>query len=156
MFGFLKKKKEEEVKEELSAEQKAQELKDHLAIAEAMHNVILDEISHRRYLGIVVEQDLLAAQMRGARLLAEIRVRLGRLDYYQVRVFSYNGDKKIGAIKTIRQVADLPLKESKEATEQKETVILHGISFTEAEKARRELEGAGIRVSVENALGVGV
>ncbi|MDR0762760.1 MAG: 50S ribosomal protein L7/L12 [Campylobacteraceae bacterium] len=59
------------------------------------------------------------------------------------------GDKKINVIKVVRALTGLGLKEAKDATEQTPSVIKEGISKTDAEDAKKQLEEAGAKVELK-------
>ena len=53
------------------------------------------------------------------------------------------GEKKINAIKVVREITGLGLKEAKDAVEGAPTVIKEGVSKQVAEEAKKKLEEAG-------------
>ncbi len=53
------------------------------------------------------------------------------------------GDKKINAIKAVRAITGLGLKEAKAAVEETPTVLKEGVSKEEAEAMKKEIEEAG-------------
>lgn len=53
------------------------------------------------------------------------------------------GDKKINAIKVVREITGLGLKEAKDAVEGAPTVIKEGVSKQVAEETKKKLEEAG-------------
>lgn len=57
------------------------------------------------------------------------------------------GDKKIQVIKAVRAVTSLGLKEAKELVEGAPKPVKEGVSKEEAEKIKKEIEGAGASVS---------
>ncbi len=59
------------------------------------------------------------------------------------------GDKKINVIKVVRAMTGLGLKEAKDAVDNAPTTIKEGISKTDAEAAKKELEEAGAVVEVK-------
>ena len=59
------------------------------------------------------------------------------------------GDKKIQVIKAVRAVTSLGLKEAKELVEGAPKAVKEGISKEEAEKVKKEIEGAGASVSLK-------
>jgi len=59
------------------------------------------------------------------------------------------GDKKLGVIKVIRTITNLPLKEAKDLVEGAPKKVKEGISKEEAEKIKKELEEAGATVSIK-------
>ncbi len=59
------------------------------------------------------------------------------------------GDKKINAIKAVRALTGLGLKEAKEAVESVPSTIKEGVSKEDAEAAKTALEEAGASVEVK-------
>jgi large subunit ribosomal protein L7/L12 len=59
------------------------------------------------------------------------------------------GDQKIGVIKVVRAATGLGLKEAKDLVEGVPSKIKEGISKEDAEKLKKELEGAGAKVSIK-------
>ena len=59
------------------------------------------------------------------------------------------GDKKINVIKVVRAMTGLGLKEAKDAVEGAPTTLKEGISKTDAEAAKKELEEAGAVVEIK-------
>ena len=59
------------------------------------------------------------------------------------------GDKKINVIKVVRALTGLGLKEAKDATEQTPSIIKEGVSKTDAEDAKKQLEEAGAKVELK-------
>jgi len=53
------------------------------------------------------------------------------------------GDKKINAIKVVRAITGLGLKEAKAAVEEAPTVLKEGVSKEEAEEIKKQIEEAG-------------
>ncbi len=60
------------------------------------------------------------------------------------------GDRKIEAIKAIREVTNLGLKDAKDLAEAVPSVILSGVSQDEAEAAASKLRAAGITVQTHS------
>ncbi|MDD5360218.1 MAG: 50S ribosomal protein L7/L12 [Sulfurovaceae bacterium] len=58
-------------------------------------------------------------------------------------VLTSGGEKKINAIKVVREVTGLGLKEAKDAVDNAPTVIKEGASKAEAEDIKKKLEEAG-------------
>jgi large subunit ribosomal protein L7/L12 len=58
-------------------------------------------------------------------------------------VITNGGEKKINAIKVVREVTGLGLKEAKDAVENAPTVLKEGASKAEAEDIKKKLEEAG-------------
>jgi len=59
------------------------------------------------------------------------------------------GEKKINVIKVVRAMTGLGLKEAKDAVDNAPTTLKEGISKTDAEAAKKELEEAGATVEVK-------
>ena len=59
------------------------------------------------------------------------------------------GDKKINAIKAVRALTGLGLKEAKEAVESAPTTIKEGVSKEDAEEAKKQLEEAGASAEIK-------
>ncbi len=59
------------------------------------------------------------------------------------------GAKKINAIKAVRSLTGLGLKEAKEAVESAPTTLKEGISKDDAEEAKKVLEEAGASVEIK-------
>ncbi len=59
------------------------------------------------------------------------------------------GEKKINVIKVVRAMTGLGLKEAKDAVDNAPTTLKEGISKTDAEAAKKELEEAGAAVEVK-------
>ncbi len=59
------------------------------------------------------------------------------------------GAKKINAIKAVRALTGLGLKEAKEAVESTPTTIKEGIGKEDAEEAKKQLEEAGAKVEIK-------
>jgi large subunit ribosomal protein L7/L12 len=58
-------------------------------------------------------------------------------------VLTSGGEKKINAIKVVREVTGLGLKEAKDAVENAPTVLKEGATKAEAEEIKKKLEEAG-------------
>lgn len=59
------------------------------------------------------------------------------------------GDNKIGAIKAVRQMTGLGLKEAKEMVEGVPATLKEGVDKEEAEKMKKDLEDAGATVELK-------
>lgn len=59
------------------------------------------------------------------------------------------GSNKVGAIKAVRAITGLGLKEAKDMVESAPAVVKEGVSKDEAEKFRKELEEAGATVELK-------
>jgi len=68
---------------------------------------------------------------------------------FDVVLEGFDAAKKIGVIKVIRAITNLGLKEAKDLVEGAPSKVKEGISKEDAEKAKKELEEAGGKVSVK-------
>lgn len=59
------------------------------------------------------------------------------------------GDKKINAIKAVRAITGLGLKEAKAAVEETPSVLKEGVSKEEAEEFKKQLEEAGAKCELK-------
>jgi len=59
------------------------------------------------------------------------------------------GDKKVNAIKAVRELTGLGLKEAKEMVDSAPSVVKEGVSKDEAEEAKKKLEEAGASVELK-------
>ncbi len=59
------------------------------------------------------------------------------------------GAKKINAIKVVRAITGLGLKEAKEAVESAPTTLKEGVSKDEAEEIRKQIEEAGAEAEIK-------
>ncbi len=59
------------------------------------------------------------------------------------------GSNKVAAIKAVRAITGLGLKEAKEAVESAPTVVKEGVSKDEAEEVKEALEEAGAQVEIK-------
>ena len=64
-------------------------------------------------------------------------------------ILSGAGDKKIQAIKEVRALTNLGLKEAKDLVEAAPKAILEGVSKEDAEKAKEALEAAGATIEIK-------
>jgi large subunit ribosomal protein L7/L12 len=68
---------------------------------------------------------------------------------FDVVLEGFDAAKKIGVIKVIRAQTNLGLKEAKDLVEGAPSKVKEGISKEDAEKAKKELEEAGGKVSIK-------
>jgi large subunit ribosomal protein L7/L12 len=68
---------------------------------------------------------------------------------FDVVLEGFDAAKKIGVIKVIRSLTSLGLKEAKDLVEGAPSKVKEGISKEDAEKAKKELEEAGGKVSIK-------
>jgi large subunit ribosomal protein L7/L12 len=68
---------------------------------------------------------------------------------FDVVLEGFDAAKKIGVIKVIRSLTNLGLKEAKDLVEGSPSKVKEGVSKEDAEKAKKELEEAGAKVSVK-------
>ncbi|WP_029936163.1 50S ribosomal protein L7/L12 [Thiomicrospira pelophila] len=59
------------------------------------------------------------------------------------------GSNKVGAIKAVRGITGLGLKEAKEAVESAPTVLKEGVSKEEAEEIKKQVEEAGAQAEIK-------
>ena len=59
------------------------------------------------------------------------------------------GENKIGVIKEVRAITGLGLKEAKDLVEGAPKAVKEGIAKDEAEKIKKQLEGAGAKVEIK-------
>ena len=64
-------------------------------------------------------------------------------------VLAAAGDKKIEVIKEVRAITGLGLKEAKDLVEGAPKAVKEGVSKDEAEKVKKQLEGAGAKVELK-------
>jgi large subunit ribosomal protein L7/L12 len=68
---------------------------------------------------------------------------------FDVMLDGFDAAKKIGVIKVIRALTNLGLKEAKDLVEGAPSKVKEGVSKEDADKAKKELEEAGAKVSVK-------
>ncbi|MCC7084194.1 MAG: 50S ribosomal protein L7/L12 [Pirellulales bacterium] len=68
---------------------------------------------------------------------------------FDVVLEGFDAAKKIGVIKVIRAQTNLGLKEAKDLVEGAPSKVKEGVSKEDAEKAKKELEEAGAKVSIK-------
>ena len=68
---------------------------------------------------------------------------------FDVVLEGFDAAKKIGVIKVIRAITSLGLKEAKDLVEGAPSKVKEGISKEDADKAKKELEEAGGKVSIK-------
>jgi large subunit ribosomal protein L7/L12 len=68
---------------------------------------------------------------------------------FNVMLDGFDAAKKIGVIKVIRALTSLGLKEAKDLVEGAPSKVKEGVSKEDAEKAKKELEEAGAKVSIK-------
>lgn len=59
---------------------------------------------------------------------------------------SFSGDKKVDAIKKVREITSLPLMDAKKLVEEGKGTLKEGVSKEEAEKIKKELEAIGAKI----------
>ena len=64
-------------------------------------------------------------------------------------LFRSAGDNKIGAIKAVREITQLGLKEAKDMVDGAPKVIKEGVSKADADKMKATLEAAGAKVTIK-------
>lgn len=68
---------------------------------------------------------------------------------FDVKLESFSAEGKIKVIKEIRALTNLGLKEAKELVEKAPVVVKVGVSKADAEAMKKQLEGAGGKVSFD-------
>jgi large subunit ribosomal protein L7/L12 len=68
---------------------------------------------------------------------------------FDVVLEGFDAAKKIGVIKVIRALTNLGLKEAKDLVEGAPSKVKEGVSKEDADKAKKELEEAGGKVSIK-------
>ncbi len=68
---------------------------------------------------------------------------------FDVMLDGFDAAKKIGVIKVIRALTSLGLKEAKDLVEGAPSKVKEGVSMEDADKAKKELEEAGGKVSIK-------
>ena len=68
---------------------------------------------------------------------------------FDVVLDGFDAAKKIGVIKVIRAITNLGLKEAKDLVEGAPSKVKEGVSKEDADKAKKELEEAGGKVSIK-------
>ena len=68
---------------------------------------------------------------------------------FDVVLEGFDAAKKIGVIKVIRALTSLGLKEAKDLVEGAPSKVKEGVSKEDADKAKKELEEAGAKVSIK-------
>jgi large subunit ribosomal protein L7/L12 len=68
---------------------------------------------------------------------------------FDVVLDGFDAAKKIGVIKVIRALTNLGLKEAKDLVEGAPSKVKEGVSKEDADKAKKELEEAGGKVSIK-------
>ncbi|WP_331775410.1 50S ribosomal protein L7/L12 [Sulfurospirillum sp. 1612] len=64
-------------------------------------------------------------------------------------ILKSGGEKKINAIKVVRAITGLGLKEAKEAVESAPTVLKEGVAKDEAEDLKKQIEEAGAEAEIK-------
>jgi len=59
------------------------------------------------------------------------------------------GDQKINAIKAIKDLMNIGLKEAKDLTERTPTILKENISKTEADEIKTKLESIGVKIEIK-------
>ena len=68
---------------------------------------------------------------------------------FSVILVSVPADKKITAIKAVREITNLGLKEAKDLVEAAPKAVREGVSKTDADKDKKKLEDAGCKVELK-------
>lgn len=62
---------------------------------------------------------------------------------------SFSGDKKVDAIKKVREITGLPLMDAKKMVENGNGVLKEGAAKEEAEKIKKDLEAIGAKITLK-------
>ena len=62
---------------------------------------------------------------------------------------SFDGDKKVDAIKKVREITGLPLMDAKKMVESSDSNLKEGVSKDEADKIKVDLEALGCKISLQ-------
>lgn len=68
---------------------------------------------------------------------------------FNVVLEGFSGDKKVDAIKKVREITNLPLMDAKKLVEGGTGVLKEGVSKEEAEKIKKELEALGGKIALK-------
>lgn len=68
---------------------------------------------------------------------------------FTVTLESFSGDKKVDAIKKVREITNLPLMEAKKAVEEGGKVLKEDVPKDEANKIKADLEALGAKVKLD-------
>ena len=69
-------------------------------------------------------------------------------DEFDVILESFSGDKKVDAIKKVREITNLPLMDAKKAVEEGGKTLKEAVAKDEANKIKTELEALGAKVKL--------
>ncbi|MBV6492789.1 MAG: 50S ribosomal protein L7/L12 [Turneriella sp.] len=68
---------------------------------------------------------------------------------FNVVLEGFSGDKKVDAIKKVREITNLPLMDAKKLVEGGSGVLKEGVSKEEAEKIKKEIEALGGKIALK-------
>ena len=68
---------------------------------------------------------------------------------FNVVLEAFSGDKKVDAIKKVREITNLPLMDAKKLVEGGTGVLKEGASKEEAEKIKKEMEALGGKIALK-------
>jgi large subunit ribosomal protein L7/L12 len=68
---------------------------------------------------------------------------------FTVVLEGFSGDKKVDAIKKVREITNLPLMDAKKLVESGSGVLKEGVAKEEAEKIKKEIEALGGKVALK-------
>ncbi len=68
---------------------------------------------------------------------------------FNVVLEGFSGDKKVDAIKKVREITNLPLMDAKKLVEGGNGVLKEGASKEEAEKIKKEIEALGGKIALK-------
>ena len=68
---------------------------------------------------------------------------------FNVVLEGFTGDKKVDAIKKVREITNLPLMDAKKLVEGGSGVLKEGVAKEEAEKIKKEIEALGGKIALK-------
>ncbi len=68
---------------------------------------------------------------------------------FNVVLEGFSGDKKVDAIKKVREITNLPLMDAKKLVEGGTGVLKEGVAKEEAEKIKKEIEALGGKIALK-------
>jgi len=152
-------KKQEEVKEEATAPEAAAEVTEDKKEVPAKFKSLVDEIDKLSVLDlsefVSVLEDHYGVSASAPVAVAAAGAAGGEQEAAEEAKSSYNimltaaGDKKIDAIKAVREVSGLGLAESKDVVDNAPKMIKENVPAEEAEEAKKKLEEAGATVELQ-------
>ena len=137
--------KDSEEKKEVKVPAKFKSLVDEIGKMSVLDLAELVEILEDKF-GVSAAAPMAVAAMPGAAAGAEGEAE--EKDSFDVELADA-GSNKIGAIKAVREITELGLKDSKDIVDAAPKVIKEGVSKVEAEEMKKKLEEAGAKVNLK-------